>query len=153
MKSTWVYRIEFHSEEQLVRRFQCCKEINQKMVFKKIFLDDYSGTSIGDWPNTFTTTRFHYTKVLFYTFYNNWGRKYSLLHWGLRKVENPNWLASSQLAWKKRATEALNWGLLRTNPAKSRGHGLNLWPLDYNFIALTAQPLCLTVRSEQNSVF
>lgn len=71
----------------------------------------------------------------------------------MRKVENPNWLASSQLARKKRATEALNWGLLRTNPAKSRGHGLNLWPLDYNFIALTAQPFCLTVRSEQNSVF
>ena len=150
MKSTWLYRIKFHSEEQLVRRLQCCKEINQKMVFKKsswmTTVEPRLGTGqIRSPKQGFIIPRFF---SIHFTITGAENIVHYIEDWGRLRIP-----ASSQLARKKRATEALNWGLLRTNPAKSRGHGLNLWPLDYNFIALTAQPFCLTVRSEQNSVF
>ena len=62
MKSTWVYRIKFHSEEQLVRRLQRCKEINQKMVLKKSFwtstVEPRFNEGPRDWKNKFTKTSF-----------------------------------------------------------------------------------------------
>lgn len=153
MKSTWLYRIKFHSEEQLVRRLQCCKEINQKMVFKKsswmTTVEPWLGTGqIRSPKQGFIIPRFfsiHFTitgaeNIVCYI--EDWGR-----------LRIPTGLPPASWLERKGPSRHLNWGLLRTNPAKSRGHGLNLWPLDYNFIALTAQPFCLTVRSEQNSVF